>query len=485
MVAALYALSMAVMLLYGLNLLWMATRRVRHPLSAGGGVALPSDPARLPVVTVQLPLYNERHVATRLLDACAALDYPPDKLEIQVLDDSTDETFGIVAARVEALRAEGLDVVHLHRHDRTGYKAGALQQGLLRARGTFVAIFDADFVPPPHFLRHSLAAFDAPDVGMVQGRWGHLNPHYSLLTRIQAFGLDAHFALEQRVRADEGLFMSFNGTAGIWRRACIEAAGGWHADTLTEDLDLSYRAQMAGWRFRYLDGLEVPAELPVEVQGLRQQQFRWTKGAAETVRKLLPTFLRARLPLRVKLQGVLHLTAHAVFPFVLLATLLHPILMYQSAMGRGPGPLYFGIVSLGFVGFAGLIFGHALAQRQLYPDWVWRMRLFPVFLAGTTGLAFNNTLAIAQAVVGWRTPFVRTPKYRVEGAPAVWWKSTYAVRKLPAAVWVEAFLAVYACAGLAVVVAVGTWAAVPFQLLFAAGFSLITFWNVQQRFVRA
>ncbi len=485
MIALLYALSMAVLLIYGLNLLWMAMQHARQQKRPD---ALPppdgAETAALPCVTVQLPLYNERHVATRLIDACAALDYPRDKLEIQVLDDSTDDTFGIVAAHVERLQQMGHDIQHVYRSNRTGYKAGALQHGLHLARGSHIAIFDADFIPPPDFLRRALPAFDAPGIGLVQARWGHLNPTYSLLTRMQAFGLDAHFALEQQVRSGEGLFMNFNGTAGVWRRDCIDDAGGWKADTLTEDLDLSYRAQMKGWRFRYLNTLEVPAELPVEMQALRQQQFRWTKGAAETVRKLLLPFLRTRLPLWVKVQGGLHLTAHVVFPFVLLAVMLHPLLVYQRWVGEGPGDVYFAFVSLGVVGFAGLLLAHVAAQRHLYADWAWRMLLFPVFMAGTTALAFNNTLAIAQAIAGRRTAFERTPKYCVEAQPTAWWKSGYAARRLSSVVWGEAALALYSWGGLALVVYAQAWVAVPFQLLFATGFSLVTFWNVQQRFGR-
>ncbi len=481
MIAAFYALSMAVLLLYGLNLLWMATRHGRATRSREGNASMAPE-AELPHVTVQLPLYNEQHVAARLIGACVALDYPREKLEIQVLDDSTDATFALVAAEVARHRAAGHAVVHVHRADRVGFKAGALQHGLQTARGTHIAIFDADFVPPPHFLRRALAGFDAPDIGLVQARWGHLNRTYSLLTRIQAFGLDAHFALEQHVRSGEGLFINFNGTAGVWKRACIDAAGGWAADTLTEDLDLSYRAQMKGWRFRYLDALEVPAELPVEMQGLRQQQFRWTKGAAETGRKLLVPFLRARLPWRVKVQGSLHLLGHTVFPFVLLAVLLHPLLIHQRVAGRGPGDWYFALVSIGIVGFAGMVLGHVAAQRHLYANWMRRMLLLPVFMAGTTGLAFSNTLAIAQALAGRRTPFVRTPKYNAQQGQPAWWHSQYADRRLPGAAWGEAFLAAYSWLGLVVIVQAGAWVAVPFQLLFAVGFSLITFWNVQHRF---
>ncbi|NBC17398.1 MAG: glycosyltransferase [Bacteroidetes bacterium] len=483
--ATLYAIAMAVLLLYGLNLLWMAAMYARQDRLRPGPVPDPDDlphPDRSwPTVTVQLPLYNEAHVVERLIDACAALRYPRRRLEIQVLDDSTDETVGLAARRVRYWQERGLDIVHIHRTDRTGYKAGALQNGLRFARGTFIAIFDADFLPTRDFLQRMIPAFDDADVGMVQARWGHLNADGSLLTQIQAFGLDAHFAIEQYVRNRAGCFMNFNGTAGVWRRDCIEDAGGWDGDTLAEDLDLSYRAQLNGWRFKYMTDVEVPAELPVDMNALRAQQFRWTKGAAETARKLLGRLWRSEQPSRVKWEGTLHLTAHIVFPFVILAAALHAPLLVLENLGRGPGAIYFALMGFGLLGFLGFFLAQLFAQRALYPDWSRRLLYFPFFMAGSMGMAVNNTRAIAQALLGKRTAFVRTPKYSDAGTgTGSWWRSRYADTRIPPVMWIEAGLAAYCLVGLVVIAAFGEWAAVPFQAFFALGFGLVTAYNIRQ-----
>ncbi len=485
-IATFYAAGMAVLLVYGLNLLWMALQVARHERLRPGPVpdpdAAPEPDATWPVVTVQLPLFNEAHVAERLIDACVALEYPRHRLEIQVLDDSTDHTADLVARRVAHWRSRGHDIVHIHRTHRTGYKAGALQNGLRLARGTLIALFDADFIPPPHFLRHTVPHFREARVGMVQARWGHLNAGGSLLTRIQAFGLDAHFAVEQYVRSLAGCFLNFNGTAGVWRLACIEAAGGWQSDTLTEDLDLSYRAQLLGWQFRYLPDLEVPAELPVDVNAFRTQQFRWTKGAAQTALKMLGPLWRSAQPMRVKLEGTLHLTAHVVFPFVVLVAALHAPLLLLKSRGQGPGEVYFAVMGLGLIGFLGFFLAQLFAQRALYPDWGRRLLLFPVFMAGSMGMALNNTRAIGQALLGKHSAFVRTPKYdvRPRATGQAWWRSQYAQTRLPAIVWLELLLTLYCLAGLGMTLALGEWAAVPFQALFTFGFGLVTGYNVRQ-----
>ncbi len=486
MLAALYAVSILVLTVYGLNLLWLAWGYARTDRLLDGPVPpadapAPRPEAGWPGVTVQLPLYNEAHVAERLIDACARLDYPRRKLEIQVLDDSTDETVEIARRRVDHWQQRGLDIVHIRRAERTGYKAGALANGLRLARGEAVALFDADFVPPPDFLRRTVPALlEDEEVGMVQARWGHLNAEASLLTRLQAFGLDAHFAVEQAARQRTGCFINFNGTAGLWRRRCIREAGGWQGDTLTEDLDLSYRAQLAGWRFRFLPALEVPAELPVEMNALRTQQFRWAKGAVETARKLLGPLWRSGQPARVKLEGTAHLTAHLVFPFVLLAALTHAPLLLLKNLGYGPGAAYFALLGLGLVGFAGFFLAQLFAQRALYPDWPRRLALFPVFMAATMGLALSNTRAVAEALTGRRSAFVRTPKYSHDSGAAPWWQSRYAALRLPPVVWGEALLAGYCVAGLGITVAYGEWAAVPFQALFAGGFALVAMASIGQ-----
>lgn len=482
-IPVLYAVSILVLLLYGGHLLVLSLVHTRNERLIEGPVPDPDEwttpDGGWPEVTVQLPLYNEAEVASDLIDACAALDYPRRLLEIQVLDDSTDDTRERVARRVAYWQRHGLDIVHIHRTDRTGYKAGALQNGLRIARGDFIAIFDADFRPPPDFLRRMLHRFDGEQVGMVQARWGHINQDDSLLTKLQAFGLDAHFAIEQAVREQAGCFMNFNGTAGVWRRACIEEAGGWTHDTLTEDLDLSYRAQLRGWTFRYVPHVAVPAELPPDLNALRTQQFRWTKGAVETALKLLRRLWASDQPTRVKTAGTFHLTAHFAFPFILLAAITHVPLLWLKYTGSGPGEEYFALMGFGLVGFAGFFLAQVLAQRRLYPDWGRRIRLFPVFMAGSMGLALSNTHALGQALRGKRTAFVRTPKYgrRREGS---WWFSRYATASLPPVVWGEAALALYCLAGLGVTVGLGEWAAVPFQAIFAAAFTLVTACNWQQ-----
>lgn len=314
---------------------------------------------------------------------------------------------------------------------------------------------------------------------MVQARWGHLNENDSLLTQVQAFGLDAHFALEQHVREQADCFMNFNGTAGIWRRACIEDAGGWEHDTLTEDLDLSYRAQLRGWDFTLLPNVEVPAELPPDMNALRSQQFRWAKGGVETALKLTGRLWGSDQPWRIKLQGTFHLTAHFAFPFILLAALTHAPLLLLKGLGHGPGELYFAVMGFGLFGFVGFFLAQLFAQRQLYPDWAHRLRLFPVFMAGTMGLSLSNTNAFIQALRGTDMAFIRTPKYGND-TDDHWWRSRYAIGELPQIVWWEALLAAYCTVGLGVVLVLGEWAAVPFQALFAVGFVLVTVSNFKQ-----
>jgi cellulose synthase/poly-beta-1,6-N-acetylglucosamine synthase-like glycosyltransferase len=480
MIATLYAVSIAVLTIYGGNLLWMAVCFARRDTLRTGEVPEPNDlpppPESWPDVTVQLPLFNEPFVAERLIDACAELDYPRGHLEIQVLDDSTDATCERVAERVAFWQKRNIDINHIRRAHRQDYKAGALQNGLQLARGTFIGIFDADFLPTPDFLLRTIPRFDDPQIGVVQTRWGHLNLDASLLTKVQAIGLDAHFAVEQQVRRDQGCYLNFNGTAGVWRRACIEDSGGWQGDTIAEDFDLSYRAQLRGWRFRFLGDVEVPAELPVTMGALRSQQFRWAKGSVETARKLLRPLLASDANRRIKLQGVIHLTAHFVFPFILLATLLHAPLLILSSSGAGPGPVYFGLMSFGLVGFAGFVLVQVFAQRDLYPHWRHRLRVFPAFMAGTIGLSLHNSKAVLEAMLGKRSAFVRTPKFNVvPGLRASAGAAPHSFRQpSPPIAWLELILFFYSVGGLALLIAAGEWVAAPFQTIFAAGFGLVT-----------
>src|SRR5215813_10552720 len=366
-----------------------------------------------PVVTIQLPLFNEMYVADRLIAAVCAIQYPRELLEIQVLDDSTDETRGIAEAAVRRFAAEGIDIKYLHRTDRSGYKAGALEAGLKQARGEFVGIFDADFLPSSDFLVRLMPQFADPKVGMVQARWGHINQDYSLLTKIQSILLDGHFVLEHGGRYRSGRFFNFNGTAGVWRRVAIDDAGGWQHDTLTEDLDLSYRAQLRGWRFVFLSDLIAPAEVPVEMNAFKSQQHRWAKGSIQTCRKLLPRILRANVPLGVKAEAFFHLTANFNYPLMcVLSVLMAPSMVIRYNMGWYEMllidvPLFFA-ATFSFCNF------YAVCQREIYPDWRTRLKYVPFLMSVGIGLSINNARAVVEALFRKPSEFARTPKYRIE-----------------------------------------------------------------------
>jgi cellulose synthase/poly-beta-1,6-N-acetylglucosamine synthase-like glycosyltransferase len=366
-----------------------------------------------------LPLYNERYVAERAIRALAALEYPQGLLEIQVLDDSSDDTSSLVAQVVRELRGRGIQIRHVRRRVRTGYKAGALADGLAEASGDLVAIFDADFVPNPDFLQRVVGEFEQPDVGLVQARWSHINEKHSLLTRTQALQLDAHFTLEHGVRAAKGFFFNFNGTAGVWRKQAIHDAGGWQADTLTEDLDLSYRAQLCGWRFVYRDDVAVPAELPVEIAGYRQQQQRWAQGGAQSARKLLPTILRAPIPKGVKREATWHLLTHFAYPLLAFVTLagLAVGLTADSLAAR------FAMGSLGYF--------YGVTAKARGGNWGRRLWLVPAIMILGAGIALSQTLAVLRGISGRRSPFRRTPKYDIAHAgDESWRRATY---RLPVA----------------------------------------------------
>jgi cellulose synthase/poly-beta-1,6-N-acetylglucosamine synthase-like glycosyltransferase len=431
-----------------------------------------------PPVTIQLPVYNELYVVKRLIDAVCALDYPKEKLEIQVLDDSTDETVEVVGEAVSAYRDKGYDIHHIRRGTRQGYKAGALQHGLTISRGEYVAIFDADFVPQSEFLRMTLPFFENPKIGLVQTRWEHLNGEYSLLTRAQAIALDGHFVIEQEVRNKAGYFINFNGTGGIWRKAAIDDAGGWHSDTLTEDLDLSYRAQLKGWKFKYLVDFTSPAELPAEVTALKSQQFRWTKGAIETARKILPEVWKSDFPLRVKIHSTFHLTNNIVFPFILLAGILNVPMVYIKQ--KGLHEQYFLFMSVFVLAFIASFLLYLFSQRAVYTDWRRRILLFPLFMAGSMGFAVNNSRAVFEALFKRRSEFVRTPKYRIEQKKDSWRaKRKYTQAKLDWVVLAEALLALYCLFGVVSSIYFLEIAAIPFQLLYFLGFSFVSWLSIK------
>jgi cellulose synthase/poly-beta-1,6-N-acetylglucosamine synthase-like glycosyltransferase len=400
-----FGLTQALLLAYAAHRLLTLWRWHRRPPAAA---ACPPV-AELPRVTVQLPLFNECAVVERLLDAVAALDYPRERLEVQVLDDSTDATTARARERVRYWRERGLAIELLHRETRDGFKAGALAAGLARARGELLAVFDADFVPPGDFLRRLVPRFADPRVGMVQARWTHLNRERSALTAAQAVMLDAHFALEHEARMGARLFFNFNGTAGAWRRACIEDAGGWTHDTLTEDLDLSYRAQLRGWRFVVANDLEVPAELPSDVLALRSQQRRWAKGSIQTARKLLPALLRAPLPARVKLEAVLHLTANVAYPLLLLSGLLLPLVVaLPSRLSPALAALAESVSIV--VGVAPVVAFLAAGQAAVGRPARRRARDVACALLAGAGLTVNNTFAVIEALGSRLGDWERTPK---------------------------------------------------------------------------
>ncbi len=365
----------------------------------------------LPVVTIQLPMYNERHVARRIIEKTCQMDYPREKLQIQVLDDSVDETQQIAETAVLEARRNGFDIEYIHRNDRHGYKAGALANGLKSAKGGFVSIFDADFLPEPSFLKESIQYFTDPKVCAVQTRWDHLNRNESLLTRSQAIFLDGHFAIEHVARNRSDRFMSFNGTAGTWRRAAITDAGGWHHDTLTEDLDLSYRAQLKGWKFVFLPELIAPAELPSEMTAFKAQQFRWTKGGAQTALKILPRVLLSKAPLKVKIEGFFHLTCFTLhLCMMILVLMFFPAIYLQSVPLDTTWRVVFDLSVFTLATLSASVF-YVASQVELFRDWRTALKFLPMMMALGVGLCLSNTKAILEALFGKKSEFIRTPKY--------------------------------------------------------------------------
>lgn len=369
----------------------------------------------LPLVTVQLPVFNEMHVVDRLLDSVAALDYPQDKLQIQILDDSTDETVEISKKGAARLRERGFDAECLHRTDRTGFKAGALEEGMKEAKGEFILILDADFVPNADLLQETIHHFTNDKIALVQTRWGHLNRNYNTLTRVQALFLDGHLELEQTARNRSGRFFTFNGTGGIWRKSAIVDAGGWEHDTLTEDMDLSYRAQLKGWKFIFLKEVETPAELPVDMAGFKNQQHRWTKGSIQCCQKCLPSIWKSKFPLSVKLEATAHLTANYAYLLLFaLCLLIFPKNQWGPDFGAWGNLLINAPIFL-FSSVSIIVF-YAVAQKSLNPKtWLREICYLPLLLALGIGMAINNAKAVVEAIIGHETGFVRTPKYGIEG----------------------------------------------------------------------
>lgn len=464
LVALLYTLTVVWLSVYALQSLLLTLLFLRHRREAAP--ALPVAEADWPRVAVQLPVYNERHVVERLIDAAAGLDYPADRLEIQVLDDSTDDTTALAEARAAQHRAAGVAVRVVRRPQRDGFKAGALAWGLEQTDAEFIAVFDADFRPRPDFLRRTIPPMLArPDVGMAQTRWSHLNEDYNPLTHVQSLALDGHFVVEQTARNRSGLLINFNGSGGVWRRACIRDAGGWQADTMTEDMDLSYRAQLAGWRSLYLPDVDAPAELPAQMEAFKRQQARWAQGSVQCLRKLTWPILVSDLSLRQKLMAVLHISGYLTQPLMvmLLLTLLPLVLLPQVSQPLG---MLLALAGLG----PPILF--AVAQASLHRNWGRRLLYFPVLVAVGVGITCSTSRAVWEGLTQWGGVFRRTPKFHLEGKQGRWADSTY--RLMPDRLVVgELALMLYAVAALVAAWLHGRYGAIPVLLLFVVGYGLV------------
>lgn len=439
------------------------------------------------VVTVQLPLFNELYVVERLIDAILAFDYPKDKLEIQILDDSTDETSTIIQEKIKLYLDKGFDIQHIRRINRNGFKAGALAEGLQLAKGEYIAIFDADFLPKANFLKNMLSAFENPKVGMVQSKWEHTNENYSLLTKLQAFGLDAHFSIEQGGRNNSGHFMNFNGTAGIWRKSTIIDSGGWQSDTLTEDLDLSYRAQLKGWKFEFREEVGAPAELPAEMNALKTQQFRWTKGAAECARKNLSKVLIDKsLGLSTKLNAIFHLLNSAVFVcIVLIGILSFPLLYIKNAFPYFD--LVFKIGSFFILSLPILAFFYWASMSKGYSN-KWRafinfIYLFPLFLSVSMGMSLHNTIAVIEGYIGKKTPFIRTPKFNLSNAKNSSWRNNIYIKKSISLLSIlELILTLYFIIAIYFAFVFKDYGLLPFHIMLAFGFGFVSISSIYHSF---
>ncbi len=442
-----------------------------------------SKPNEIPYVTIQLPVFNEMYVMERLLDNIALLDYPKDKLEIQVLDDSTDETVHSTKAHVEKLAATGLDIKHITRTNRVGFKAGALKEGLEIAKGEYIAIFDADFLPKSNWLKRTVPYFKDDEIGVVQTRWGHINRNYSLLTRIQAFALDAHFTLEQVGRNSKGHFINFNGTAGIWRKECILDAGNWEGDTLTEDLDLSYRAQLKKWKFKYLEDVETPAELPIVISAARSQQFRWNKGGAENFRKMLWRVVRSKnISAKTKIHGLLHLLNSSMFLSIFIVAVLSiPMLYIKNEYAHLRD--YFYVMSFFIMSTIIFFVCYWFMYRNIYGSGFKKffgyIGMFFTFFSIAMGFSLHNSIAVIEGHVGKKSEFIRTPKFNIKSFKDNWKNNKYLKKSLSKNVVLEGILMLYFAFGLYSAFIVGDqggdFGLFPFHLMLCIGFGYVFF----------
>ncbi|MGA2458501.1 MAG: cellulose synthase family protein [Terriglobales bacterium] len=462
-----YFIVLIILAAYGAHRYWLVYLYYKH--KAKKTTEPPAHFDELPRVTVQLPIFNEQYVVERLLDAVCRLEYPREKLDIQLLDDSTDETVEVARILVERYAALGNPVVYLHRDNREGYKAGALEAGLKTAKGEFVAIFDADFVPPSDFLMKCIHHFTDPKVGMVQTRWTHINRNYSLLTQVEAILLDGHFVLEHSGRSRSGVFFNFNGTAGMWRRSAIDEAGGWEHDTLTEDTDLSYRAQLKGWKFLYLQDVECPAELPVEMTAFKTQQARWAKGLIQVSKKILPKVFASDASRHVKIEAWYHLTANLSYPLmIVLSVLLLPAMVIRFYQG------WFQMLYIDLPLFMASTFSissfYLVSQKELFPkSWLRSLLYLPLLMSLGIGLTITNTIAVLEALVGKQTAFARTPKYRVESKKDRVGAKKYR-KRLGWVPWIELLIGTYFALAIFYAIDNENYFTVPFLFLFVIGY---------------
>ncbi len=465
-----YFIVLLVLAVYGLHRYWLV---YDYFIYSKNIPPTPPPVANWPRVTIQLPIFNERYVIERLVEAVSRFDYPPEVLDVQVLDDSTDETQQVARDCVERHAAQGMPIVYIHRTNREGFKAGALENGLKTAKGEFVAIFDADFLPEPDFLRRTISYFMNPDggekIGMVQARWTYLNSDYSLLTNVETILLDGHFVVEHGARSRRGTFFNFNGTAGVWRRQAIEDAGGWEHDTLTEDTDLSYRSQLKGWKFLYLPQVECASELPVDMNGFKAQQARWAKGLMQTAKKILPKIFRSDAPWHVKAEAFFHLTANISYPLmVLLSTMLLPVMIVRFQQGWFQMLLI--DLPLFLASTCSISSFYLVAQKELRPKTWWRTFLYlPFVMATGIGISVRNAQAVIEALLGKKSEFARTPKFRIEGKKDTFVKKSYK-NKAGWMPYAEVLLGLYFSLTVVYAIINENYATVPFLLLFVWGY---------------
>ncbi len=480
LIISLYTLALLLVFFYSLAQLNLLFNYLKHKKKGTHGPLIDLSKKELvPYVTIQLPIYNEAYVVERLLENIAFMEYPKDRLEIQVLDDSTDASVEKTASLIKGLQDKGLDIVHVRRTNREGYKAGALKEGLAIAKGSLIAIFDADFLPQKDWLLQTVPHFGSEDIGVVQTRWGHINRDYSILTRIQAFALDAHFTLEQVGRNAQGHFINFNGTAGIWRKECILDAGNWEGDTLTEDLDLSYRAQLKNWRFKYLEEVETPAELPVVISAARSQQFRWNKGGAENFRKSVAKVLRApHLSGKTKFHGVMHLLNSSMFLCVFLVGVLSIPMMYIKSVFVELAWVFqltsFFIVST-IILFVCYWFTYRNIQGKGLEHFIQYIGLFFTFFTVALGFSLHNSLAVLEGHRGKRSEFVRTPKFNINSLKDSWKGNQYLSKKISPNVLIEGVLMCYFLYGMYLAVPLNDFGLFPFHFMLFLGFGFVFF----------